>query len=447
MVIHTLIRRMLQLAKQLSIWGIPLLCLSCQDHARTDEATEIRSPCPSVRRPLVLIHGFLASGDTWSRHVQRLIQTGSCPDWIVAYDWNTLDREGDHTTQLDFIIDQLISKSGLAQVDLVGHSAGGGVSYTYLSDEQRAAKVNRYVHIGSFPLDVLPGPENGPLIPTLNIWSTQDFAVEGDNIPGATNLKLEKEDHYTVATSLTSFNAITSFLYDDPNLEEDPRTLLSSPDMLGLSGRVLSLGENQPVTESTLQIWSLDEQGIRQGSPRTTEIDQNGYFQIDNLESGHPLELVPILADEVPKVRYYTPVLRHEDPLLYLRTFPGPGSLASLLVSQLPKDSQRVSLVIFSSHRALIAGVDSLTVNGTEVLTDEAAAPENTTIALFLFDLNADGEPGGTLSLFDNFPFLGMVDLPLRAEADQSIEVILNGERVYLPAQPSEEGTMILTFP
>ena len=32
------------------------------------------------------------------------------------------------------------------------------------------------------------------------------YAVEGDDIPGATNLMLEKEDHYTVATSLQNLS-------------------------------------------------------------------------------------------------------------------------------------------------------------------------------------------------------------------------------------------------
>ena len=60
----------------------------------------------------------------WSRHVQRLVQTGSCPAWIVAFDWNTLDREEDYTAELDFVVDQLITQSGVEQVDLIGHLRG-----------------------------------------------------------------------------------------------------------------------------------------------------------------------------------------------------------------------------------------------------------------------------------------------------------------------------------
>ena len=98
----------------------------------------------------MFLHGFLGSGDTWTNHAMRLSSNGYCDEHIVAFDWNTLDQAesagADRVVELDARINQVLSLTGASQVDLVGHSAGGGLSYSYLEDADRAAKVAHYVH-------------------------------------------------------------------------------------------------------------------------------------------------------------------------------------------------------------------------------------------------------------------------------------------------------------
>jgi len=402
--------------------------------------------CLLSRPPLVLAHGFLASGDTWSRHVRRLTALGSCPDQVRTFDWNSLNQGGDHVSELEALIDQLLMESGATQVDLVGHSAGGGLGYSFLSDEARAQKVRRYVHIASFPNEGPAGPEGAPT-PTLNLWSLSDLTVEGADIPNATNVTLNDEDHYGVATSFASFQALYSFLYDE-EVDEDPLLSLEGRETLQLEGRVLTLGENQALPDASVALWSLDEQGARVERQAELSLSDEGWFQTPPIPSGARYELAPQGTGEgAPQVRYFTPALTQDDPLLYLRVFPGPGTLASLLVSQLPQEEGQVSLVVFNAHQAFLAGRDSLTLNGQELLTPEVASAEDTAIALFIFDVNGDGEPGGTLPLFESFPFLSVVDLPLDPQAQGPLTLELNGVAVPLPRVASSEATLITVFP
>lgn len=418
------------------------------DKTINSSPTTDQGQCPSERRPLVLVHGFLASGDTWSRHTQRLINSGSCPKWIRTYDWNSLDMAGDQSEGLDQLIDDLLKLSELDQVDLIGHSAGGGVSYRYLSDTARAAKIHKYVHVGSFPEEAPPSPAGEEPIQMLNLWSSSDRTVEGADIEGATNVTLSEEDHYAVATSEQSYREIVRFLYAEEVTSDDTRPAPRETGELDIGGRVLTLGENQPLSNTVVQIWSVDENGRRSGEVLAVTTDEAGIFQAPALPAGKSLEFAPIqLENTSPPVRYFLPPLVRNDPLIYLRTFPSGASIASILVNQLPRDEERVSLVVFSAHRALLAGVDSLLINGQEALTTDIASAEDTTIALFIFDVGADGEGGGSLPLFDRFPFLAGLDLPLRANPEEKISVVLNGDRVVIPASSAAEGTLIVTFP
>jgi pimeloyl-ACP methyl ester carboxylesterase len=395
-----------------------------------------------------MIHGFLAAGDTWSRHAQRLIATGSCPRLVRVYDWNTLDMMGDYTLGLELLVDELLEESGASSVDLIGHSAGGGLAYQFLSDAERARKVGRYVHIGSFASEAPPSPEGGEVVPTLNLWSRGDLTVESADIPGATNITLDEEDHYAVATSLRSYHAISSFLYGDEARDEDPRPAPQEGGVVSLSGRALTLGENLPLGDLEVKIWSRDQSGARAEVAAEVVTDAQGVFSVSDLAAQVSYEFVPVLtAEGQPPVQYFTPPLVREDPLVYLRTFPGPGTLASIIVNQLPQSDDQVSLVFFNAHRAFLAGSDSLTLDGQELLTPEVASPENTTIALFVFDVNGDGEGGSASPLFDRFPFLAASDVPLRPEPQRFIEVDYNGLKMNVPARSSAEGTMILMFP
>ena len=85
---------------------------------------------------------------------QRFASNGHCQDRYFAFDWNSLAAAGADAL-LDKFIDSVRNVTGADKVHLVGHSAGGGRGYSYLSDPLRAAKVISYAHVGS---NVQTGP-------------------------------------------------------------------------------------------------------------------------------------------------------------------------------------------------------------------------------------------------------------------------------------------------
>ena len=148
-----------------------------------------------------------------------------------------------------------------------------------------------------------------------------------------------------------------------------------------------------------------------------------------------------------PKVRYYTPVLQQDQTHLYLRTFPGEGTLASILVRQLPQNESQTSLVLFNAHRAFLADEDQLSLDGNLILNQEVASAEDTAIALFIFDINEDGETDGRLPLFEGFPFLSAVDYPIQPQDTGSLNINYNGLELNVPKVPSKEATIVVVFP
>jgi len=140
--------------------------------------------------PVVMVHGALASGDTYASQAQRFSSNGYSKAEINAFDWNTLTTMP--VTRLDRFIDEILEETKAPYVHLIGHSAGGGLCYQFLDDSLRALKVEKYVHIGSSGQSGPPGPNAD--IPVLNLNSTDDLVVEATSITGALNVSLSGKE-------------------------------------------------------------------------------------------------------------------------------------------------------------------------------------------------------------------------------------------------------------
>jgi hypothetical protein len=116
------------------------------------------------------------------------------------------------------------------------------------------------------------------------------------------------------------------------------------------------------------------------------------------------------------------------------------------LTTLVPQAEDKSSVVVFNSSRAFLAGQDSLTLDGRELLTEQSASAANTSIALFLFDIDNDNEPGGQSVLFDMFPFLAAVDVPMEAVDDEFMTLNFNGRILHLPKAPGSTGILIAVF-
>ncbi len=402
--------------------------------------------CDDSRPPLVMAHGLLAAGDTWGPHAARFAANGHCADRYVAFDWNTLNMQIDHVGDLDAVIDAVRATHGVDQVDLMGHSAGGGLGYRYLRDPARAAKVAHYVHVGSGREDGPAGPDDAPMA-TLNVWSPDDTVVPGGDIEGAENVALPGLDHYAVATDPAAFAAVYAFLYGaTPALTEAPP---QAP--IEVRGKALVLGDNAAEAGATVEVWAVGAaDGQRTGDAPAftfTVAEDGGFGPFEAAPDQHYEFLVRPTRAGAPAVRYYREPFTRDAPLVYLRTLPVPPSFAGTLLRQVPFDDAHTVLVVFNARAAVLAGTNSLTVGGVEMATPELAGPEDTMIALFLYDVGVDGQDGGPVATFGAFPFLSGLDHVIPADATASIAVTLDGRTVHVPRWPSgSEGAVIVVF-
>lgn len=400
--------------------------------------------CDTCQYPLVMVHGFLASGDTYAPFLQLFRTNGYKTSFFHAFDWNSLNQGANHAAALNAFIDTVLAKTGAAKVSLMGHSAGGGLCYTYLSDPARAAKVQHYVHLASNVQSGPAGP-NGS-VPTLNLWSPADAIVQGGDISGAANVKLENKDHYQVATSPESFAAAYKFFHG-----KDPATLIVRPEeVVCIAGKALNFGENAPLNNAKIEIFELNSAtGERlSATPFETWYSRpDGAWGPTNVKPKTNYEFVvtpPAAGSRV--IHYYREGFIHLNTLVYLRSIPPAGSLAGLLLASLPKAENQSVLNVFSASQAVIAPRDTLRANGTLISTAQYATAAKTAIAWFLYD-DGDGQTELTpVGLFGNFPFLNGVDYFFPTAQPSTIAIRLNHRTLHLPNRKSSEGVLVAVF-
>ena len=437
------------------IFYIVLLALGSLACTRTNllsntspENTPPASPveCDTCLYPIVMVHGFLASGDTWTKFHQLFTSNGYKWRSLYAFDWNSLNQLGGGTTQLlDQFIDKVLAETGATHVRLIGHSAGGGVCYTYLSDATRAAKVDGYVHIGA---SVQPGPAgpNGTEA-TLNLWSPDDEIANNGDITGATNAMIPGKDHYQIATSQESFAAIWQFFHTNP-----PTTLDITPQgpLVCIAGKVLYFGENTPLEGAKVEVWEVNPaSGERVGNTPdfTFMTDVDGKWGPENVKANTTFEFKttpPSTSQRV--IHYFRERITHLNSLVYLRTIPPPTSIAGILLAGLPKVDNQTVVNIFSASQGVINGRDTLTTAGSVLSTAQYAPPSKTAITYFLYD---DGDSQTELTpvgAFGGFPFLNGVDMFFPTVSANSIPIVLNGRTLNVRNVKSSLGVVVGVF-
>ena len=441
------------------LWALILLSsgfLSIIWEKETEKATPVtgefisgneKADCDTTALPVVFIHGFLASGDTYEQQVARFIENGICADRLFLFDWNSLNRV-DKSEKLDLFIDEVLEKTGAHRLNLVGHSAGGGLSYSYMSRLPYARKVASYVHIGARPEPSPPGPEGE--IPMLNIYSAADPIVPGAEIPGGQNLDLETADHYQVATSVEAFEAMFHFFYDREIEYLKPKD--HNQDRVKLAGKSLTLGENRPNAGAEIGVFELDpETGFRlsENTDVTAEVDSLGHWGPVKVTRGVPLEFELRPANEGERrIFYYREPFEVDNKHLYLRSFPSPQSMAGMMLSGLPQDDNQTAVVVFSASRAVIHGRDELEINGIQLATPEFADADQSVISWFLYDENGNAKTDTTqIPTFAPVPFLNGVDIFIGTDEKKSIEARLNDSILRFPNKKSgSEGVVVLVF-
>ena len=399
--------------------------------------------CDVEQRPVIFIHGFLASGDTWSNAVKFFQQAGYCKNRLYAFDWNSVGGNGKQNEQLlSQFIQQIKKETGAVQVDLIGHSAGGGLARSYLKDSNQARNVSHYVHIGS-----RKWVENFSWFPNercLNIFSTED-RVAGTSagvIEGASNLRLTEEDHYQVATSVKSLTGILNFLAPT---KKAANSLLATKKKVEIAGKAVILGDNMPMKNATVTIYPINQKnGRRTRKPAINLITaENGGWGPVVVEAGIPYEIELLPSDsKKKKISYFFSSFEQDNPLVYLRGFPEGNRMSSLL-GKIPEEENQSALVIYAASAAMVGGRDSVTVNQFPVCSKELTPASKTVITSFIFD-DGDGiSSGKTLKQFAAAPFIGGLDRLLPAGARMKHQIYYNGKLLTVPAYPSKDRIIL----
>jgi len=416
---------------------------------KDEPETPIVTTCDNSKTPIVMLHGFLASGDTYSNFFQLFKANGYCNDALYVMDRNTLDFNKNFTPILDAFIDKVLLATGAEKVNLMGHSAGGGVAYAYLEDETRAQKVASYAHLGSFN-QTKPAGSTGN-IPTINVFSDADKIVPGQEIPEATNINLIVADHYQVATSTEAFQ----FIYRFFNNSELPKNLqpITEQESIELEGTVLTLGENTPVEGANIAVFELAANtGMRlnEEPTTTTKSDEKGKWTNVTVQPNVAYEFfVANPSDEnFTPLHYYFEPFSSNNSLIYLRAIPPAGSVAGGFLATVPKDDEQAVAAIFTATQAVINGRDELFVNDIELSTAALSSAEQSTIAVFLYD-DFDGQTTGKPhpGLLANTPFLNSADVFMQPNSDQFSTINFNGDKLAVPHWPSKtDGFSIVVF-
>ena len=117
-------------------------------------------------RPVVLIHGFPLSGRAWERQERALLAAGHR---VITYDRRGFGRSSQPTTGYDYDtfaadLDKLLTTLDLHDVDLAGHSMGGGEIARYLG-AYGSDRVRRAAIVSGVPPYLLKTPETPNGVP------------------------------------------------------------------------------------------------------------------------------------------------------------------------------------------------------------------------------------------------------------------------------------------
>lgn len=394
-------------------------------------------------RPIVFVHGFAGTAEQYERPAKLFASNGYPATWISGYEYNSTGPDGG-SEPLDAFIDAVLKRTGFDKVDLVGHSRGTMVSQAYLSDPTRAAKVAHFANIGGRPANNVGG------VPTLVVGSTGDkLAGPGEATDGAQHAVFEKPDHISVATGSEAFAAVYAFFNDG----KAPKTNEIAPSTeIAVAGFAKVFGPNTPVAGGTIEVFRVKpEDGSRMTETPyyATTVADNGAWGPFKAEPGAYYEFQLHIPGVDRPVHYYREPFERTDLLVYLKTRDDSSETGKAIADALHLTDDSSVMVVAQLNGAVVAGRDSLKVNGVELATEDIAAEDKTKVGFYLFDANDNKKtdavrPEGTQWAG---PFITAADVYLPAADRAAVKIELNGRVLNVPSWKAlSEGQVSVQF-
>lgn len=405
--------------------------------------------------PVLFIHGGAGSASQFESQAQRFHANGYPAGHVAVfeYDSNELSTALGATPpnpapllalspRINAVIDQLLLSTGAEKVNLLGHSMGTMVSQSFLANPANAAKVAHYVNIDGRSAAAPPGG-----VPTLALWG--QYVTE--EVVGAENVYPPEDDpvgHIEAATSADYFTRMYRFFND-----EEPRTNTipeAEGEYVWLAGRANLFPENAGASGTRLEVYAIDRAtGARLDDLplHAQDIGANGDWGPMRVDKGASIEYALLHGAGEDQYFYREPY--EQDTLLVRLNTSRPGEGVGRLLHRA------------DTHTNLMIGRDmelwgdqgdsndSLTINGTEVISQMTAPLLKRLSVLFLHDRNSDQVSDLTRvdPILGQLPFMSGLDLyrPASADGSGTIEIRLESRRggdaqvINVPNWPSNK--------
>lgn len=373
--------------------------------------------------PMIFVHGFMGSGQQFEAQALRFASNGYPDELIEMFEHDSLAYPGSQAQvweRLDTLIADLKAEHGVDQVFLLGHSQGTGLSQGYLnSTPERAASVARYVNLDGAPAAAPPGG-----VETLAVWGE---GAATRQIVGAENVQFADQSHTEVVNSTETFGALYEFLTgEEPEFHEIVR---EPADEIEVSGRAIFFPQNTGATNGELAIYEVDgTTGERLDDEPEATYTPNaegtwGPFQAD----GDAYYEFALQRDERTHHIFTQRFVRSSRWVRLLTSEPG-----GLADSFWGFSDDHVNLAITRNKEwwgDQGDNGDTLSVNGTSILTPTSSPRSNRTIGIFVHDAGLDGQTDlDTPATPTGLPFLIGVDLFVPADVPPSGTVAVEAE-------------------
>lgn len=450
------------------------------------------SDCDKSQRPFVFIHGTYGSGDNFAHVAALLASNGFCADRIVSVEYDSLGEKPGNTCtddpplpgcgKVDAAIDKVLAATGADKVDLAGHSQGtmhagiylNGTDGTGTADPTVAAahqaKVAHYINFSG-------SPDVGD-VDTLSLSSEHDLPgppppphhATGNHVKAVT---FHDEDHFAVAASTRSFVEVYKYLRngDDPKYTE----VQCGDDPVKIEGLSETFADNVPVG-GRIELREIGDTPRSTAAPALTltpdadghfgpvEIKRNVAYEMRGFDANGKLVgsqyFTPFKRDN-RLVRLLTPASADDGSPLMIGMQPVGKVIAAASTDHIVRGPDHVAMVVRWAGGAFRQDLGaSLTVDGTEVLTDVTAgatalanqATSGGVVGLFMYDANTNKKTD--LGMVASGPFLMFTDVFMDATKPAFIELKFKGgsEDVHAAGSlrvdnyASSDGTVLAFF-
>jgi Lipase C-terminal domain/Lipase (class 2) len=379
--------------------------------------------------PVLFVHGVESAGSNFASQELRFESNGYPHGWVEAMDYNSLGAAGTNYAgeveeQIEAAIASLKRRSGMSQVDVVGHSEGTKVMYHYLAESPKAAEhrasVAAYVNID--------GQEGNPGVRTLAVWAERSGPTgpTGRHMQGAENVTMPDMTHVQSATSAQTFIQIYKF-FRGRSAKHD---IVRQKGAIQLAGKALEFPQNTGLAGDTVEVWPVNFKGAR-----TTSTPTASFPITDASEAGGAWG--PVSA--VPGQRYEFALVKPDAKVLHVYTEPFVRSdydirlLGSVPIEQdtgkFPGSSGAV-MIRYKEYWGNEPGQnDELRVGGLELCTPSLCPWAKKVNAYFAF--NWEGKQESTLNeepTLSKLPFIqaAQVYIPASSPPNATVSYQLN---------------------